>query len=100
MGESMIAVEVVYGTDAVQKLVKLQVTSTCTVDGAIRQSKITEQFPEIDLTSTKVGVWGDVCRMTDLLKPGDRVEIYRPLQIDPKDARRRRSQTQPRKSRT
>ncbi len=40
---------------------------------------------------TRVGIWGRLCRGEDVLVDGDRLEIYRPLPVDPKDARRRRS---------
>ena len=58
---------------------------------AIRASGVLEQFTEIDISSQWVGVWGRRCALETILKEGDRVEVYRPLAVDPKEARRRRA---------
>ena len=50
-----------------------------------------QRFPEIDLTINKVGVFGRLCKLDQVLKTGDRVEIYRPLLVDPKEMRRTRA---------
>jgi putative ubiquitin-RnfH superfamily antitoxin RatB of RatAB toxin-antitoxin module len=51
-----------------------------------------EQFPEIDLGLNKVGIFGKLARTDTMLRDRDRVEIYRALIADPKEARRRRAQ--------
>ena len=51
-----------------------------------------EQFPEIDLKATKVGIWSRVVKLRDRLTDGDRIEIYRPLIADPKEIRKRRAE--------
>ena len=65
-----------------------------TLIDALRASGVLERHPGIDLTRQSVGVWGRVCALDTPLKHGDRVEIYRPLQVDPKEARRRRQRLQ------
>jgi putative ubiquitin-RnfH superfamily antitoxin RatB of RatAB toxin-antitoxin module len=90
MGMSMnkIAIEIAYATPTKQIILALEVPSSCTIEEAIRLSRITESFPEIDLQKQKVGVFSKIKKLSDTLKAGDRIEIYRPLIIDPKEARR------------
>lgn len=80
-------VEVVYGLPERQVLVELHVPDDCTVEQAVQQSNLMKQFPEIDLSSNKMGVFSKPVKRDTRLRPGDRVEIYRPLLIDPKAAR-------------
>jgi putative ubiquitin-RnfH superfamily antitoxin RatB of RatAB toxin-antitoxin module len=61
---------------------------------ALRASGLLERHPEIDLTVLRVGVWGRLCPTDELLREGDRVEVYRPLTVDPKEARRLRYRRQ------
>jgi len=61
------------------------------VRAAIIASGILEEFPEIDLTRNRVGVYGKLTTLESLVENGDRVEIYRPLPLDPKQARRSRA---------
>lgn len=83
-------VEVVYALPDCQALQRVEWQPGLTVRQAIEHSGLLARFPEIDLEQGKVGVFGRVCRLDKALKPGDRVEIYRPLTIDPKEARRLR----------
>ncbi len=62
-----------------------------TVEQAIKSSGIIDDCPEIDLGKNKVGVFGKAANLNAKLRPGDRVEIYRPLIADPKEARRKRA---------
>ncbi len=55
--------------------------------------------PQADEVALKVGVWGQLRRLDHILRDRDRVEVYRPLQIDPKDARRLRHRQQRRSQR-
>jgi putative ubiquitin-RnfH superfamily antitoxin RatB of RatAB toxin-antitoxin module len=87
-----IKVEVVFGTPTEQKLIATEVPAACTVEQAIALSHIAMFFPEIDLSEHKVGIWNRTCRLSDTLKDGDRVEIYRPLIADPKEIRRLRAE--------
>jgi putative ubiquitin-RnfH superfamily antitoxin RatB of RatAB toxin-antitoxin module len=70
------------------------VVAGATVLEAIRASGLLEQFPELDVSSLTVGIWGRPCLLDAGLNAGDRVEIYRPLAMDPKEARRLRAQGQ------
>jgi putative ubiquitin-RnfH superfamily antitoxin RatB of RatAB toxin-antitoxin module len=62
-----------------------------TVLDAIRASGVLERFAEIDISSQSVGIWGRVRGLDVVVADGDRIEIYRPLVIDPKEARRVRA---------
>jgi len=66
---------------------------------AIRRSGLLERFAEIDLSVQGIGVWGRPCPLDTPLRDGDRVEIYRPLAVDPKEARRLRATRPPRRAR-
>ena len=81
-------VEVVFALPGQQELVGLEVAEGTNVAQAIEQSGMAARFPQQDLSRCAVGVWGQVVDRARPLQDGDRVEIYRPLQIDPQDARR------------
>ena len=87
-----IIIEVAYGAIRRQTILLLQVKSGTTVGEAINQSGILKQFPEINLGLNKVGIFGKLARTDTVLSNRDRVEIYRALIADPKEARRRRAQ--------
>lgn len=91
MDKSRLKVEVAYATPEEQVIVPLGVEPGTTVEGAVRRSGLLERFPEIDLAENKVGVFGKVTTLGATLGEGDRVEIYRPLIADPKEARKRRA---------
>ncbi len=84
-------VEVAYAKPEKQVIIPLEVDETCTIEKAIMLSNIQQQFPEIDLQKNKVGIFGKVAKLTDILRDKDRVEIYRPLIADPKESRRARA---------
>lgn len=86
-----ISVEVAYALPAEQVIVRVDAQAGTTVEEAIRRSGLLERFPEIDLATNKVGVFGKLAKLGDSLKAGDRVEIYRPLIADPKEARKKRA---------
>lgn len=87
-----INIEVVYGTPEKQLILKVLVASDATVEQTIKTSGMSRYFPEIDLSENKVGIWNRTCKLTDTLKDGDRIEIYRPLIADPKEVRRMRAE--------
>lgn len=91
MEMNKIEVEVVYASPSKQLLITCQVKLGSTIQQAIELSGILSQFPEIDLSQQKVGIFGKQRKLTDLVQAGDRIEIYRPLIIDPKKARRNRA---------
>ncbi len=86
-----ITVEVAYALPRRQLILELRVDEGTTAEQAIRDSGILQQFPEIDLDSNKVGIFGKPCKLADTLRNGDRVEIYRPLIADPKEIRKQRA---------
>ncbi|MDX3772989.1 RnfH family protein [Chromatiaceae bacterium AAb-1] len=90
--DEQITVEVVYALPAKQSLQTIAVDIGSTVLQVIEHSGILQQFPEIDLQQQKVGVWSRPVKLDDVIKAGDRIEIYRPLIADPKDLRRRRAE--------
>jgi len=91
VADPQIRIEVVYAKPGEQVLEQLQVPADRTVESVIRQSGILERFPEIDLKTNKVGVFGKAAALTAKLNDGDRIEIYRPLIADPKEARKKRA---------
>lgn len=87
-----IDVEVCYALPAEQVVVPVKLDAGQSVEDAIRQSGIMKQYPAIDLSMNKVGVFGKLVRLDMPLQAGDRVEIYRPLIADPKESRRKKAQ--------
>ena len=83
-----LTVEVIYARPDIQEPIKVSVPKGATIRAAIERSRITERYPEIDLALNKVGIYGELRSLGDTVQAGDRVEIYRPLLIDPKEARR------------
>ena len=84
-------VEVAYARPDEQVILTVQVPPGTTIAEAISLSGVLERFPEIDLAASKVGVFGKVGRLEQELAAGDRVEIYRALIADPKEARKQRA---------
>jgi putative ubiquitin-RnfH superfamily antitoxin RatB of RatAB toxin-antitoxin module len=87
--DSKIKVEVVYALPQKQTLLALEVAVGTTVIEAVRASGILESYPEIDIANSKLGIFGRMAKADEVLQPGERVEIYRPLKADPKEVRRR-----------
>ena len=86
----MINVEVVYASEHACELVSVRVPRGSTVQDAISASGILMVFSELKEQPLSVGVFSRPVALNDGLNEGDRVEIYRPLKIDPKQARRAR----------
>jgi len=86
-------VEVAYARPDKQRIVTLQVPEGTTMVEAARLSGISELFPEINLDDIDMGIFGKVEKKPGeyRLREGDRVELYRPLKIDPKQARLNRA---------
>lgn len=90
----MLEIEVIYGLPDKQMLKKLNVQNGCTAREAVCQSGLDEIFSELDLQTAPLGIFGKSVKDETLLRDKDRIEIYRPLLIDPKEARRKRVQNQ------
>ncbi|OQW43107.1 MAG: RnfH family protein [Proteobacteria bacterium SG_bin4] len=88
--ENIFQVEVAYALPQNQVLKQLNVTEGCTVGQALLSSELLNDYPEIDLARNRIGIFGKFVQLDDLLQPHDRIEIYRSLIIDPKEARRKR----------
>ncbi|MEX0624333.1 RnfH family protein [Saccharospirillum sp.] len=89
----MIKVEVAYAIPEKQRIIEVDVPVGTTVAEAVRQSGIEREFPDLVLDGVPVGVFGRKIPKpeTEELHAGDRVELYRPLLIDPKQARLNRA---------
>lgn len=91
MAENMIDVEVAYAKPEEQVILPLKVPVGTTAQQAILESGMLARFGEIDLAVNKIGIFSRVCPLEQILQQADRVEIYRPLANDPKEARRQRA---------
>ena len=89
-----IEIEIIYAYPTKYFLKKFTVEQGTSVQSAILQSGILQQYPDIDLRENKIGVFSRPVKLTDTLYQGDRVEIYRPLLADPKEIRRQRAEQQ------
>lgn len=87
----LLSVEIVYALPESQLLVELEVIPGTTARGAIEKSGILQRFPRLDLLRHRIGIFGRVVDPERELSSGDRVEIYRALVADPRDARRLRA---------
>lgn len=87
----LITVEVAYALPDAQPIIALEMDAGASVKEAIMRSGLLAVFPDIDLTVNKVGIFGKLTRLTAVLKERDRVEIYRPLLVDPKESRKQRA---------
>lgn len=90
-------VEVVYALPERQAVYRLAMEEGATVRMAIEASGVLQAFPEIDLARNRVGVYARLVTLDTPLRDGDRVEIYRSLRVDPKEARRMRAEARRRK---
>ena len=84
-------VEVAYADFERQVLLALDVDDGATVGVALERAALDAAFNGLDLSRMPVGVYGARVDHTRRLRPGDRIELYRPLRLDPKEARRRRA---------
>jgi hypothetical protein len=85
---------VAYADKFKQTWLKLDVPEGSTVQAAIERSGLLTQFPEIDLTKNKVGIFGRIVKLDTPIADGNRVEIYRPITADPETVERRDVATQ------
>ncbi|OAN52726.1 protein RnfH [Paramagnetospirillum marisnigri] len=82
-------VGVVYAIPTRQSWLTIDVPEGTTVKQAIEKSGILHQFPEIDLETQKVGIFGKSTTLDAVIEEGARIEIYRPITADPKTVKRR-----------
>ena len=89
MAES-IHVEVVYALRENQSVISLNLPAGSTAGQAIEASGLLAKYPEIDLAKNKLGIFAKLAKVDTALRDRDRVEIYRPLIADAKEARKQR----------
>ncbi|UCV16108.1 RnfH family protein [Quatrionicoccus australiensis] len=80
---------IAYSEPGQQIWLNIEVPDESTVAEGIERSGVLKQFPHIDLATQKVGVFGRLVKLDAALKPGDRIEIYRPIIADPETVPRR-----------
>lgn len=87
----MLAVEVVYATAERQVLLAFEVPAGTSVGAAVQLSGIAAHLPHVTLQDCPLGIFGKVVAPEHLIEAGDRIELYRPLLIDPKEVRKQRA---------
>jgi putative ubiquitin-RnfH superfamily antitoxin RatB of RatAB toxin-antitoxin module len=87
----MVNVEVAYAKPEEQVVVTVAMQEGVNVEAAIKVSGLLELFPEIAKSELNAGIFGVACKLDQLVSEGSRIEIYRPLVHDPKEARRQRA---------
>ncbi|MFL9906257.1 RnfH family protein [Paraburkholderia sp. RL17-337-BIB-A] len=85
-----LSIEVCYALAGEQTLIAVELPEGATLQQALDASGILQRYPQIDLGTQKVGVFGKLKPLDTVLADHDRVEIYRPLLVDPKLSRQRR----------
>jgi uncharacterized protein len=91
MAHNCLTLTIVYGHPHQQTLITCAVAPGTTAREAIEQSGILALWPEIDRSNLNIGVFSKKVTADTLVKDGDRIELYRPLKIDPKEARKLRA---------
>jgi putative ubiquitin-RnfH superfamily antitoxin RatB of RatAB toxin-antitoxin module len=84
-----LSISVVYALPETQAVVRLDVPRGTTVEQAVELSQLVGRFPEIRALPLQCAVFGRHVPLTYTVRDGDRVEILRPLRVDPKEQRRR-----------
>jgi putative ubiquitin-RnfH superfamily antitoxin RatB of RatAB toxin-antitoxin module len=91
MAEPLLRIQVCYALPDESYLQEMTVAAGTTLEQALRSAGVLQQYPQIDLATDKLGIFGKLRPPDTVLRDGDRVEVYRPLQADPKETRRRRA---------
>lgn len=81
-------VEAVFALSDRQELVPLVLDVGATVADALQASGFQDKFPDADFKNLQSGIWGRIVSLSQRLQEGDRVEFYRALERDPREARR------------
>ena len=88
----MTMIEIAYATPQKQKIIECEIEKGVSLRDAVKLSDILQYFPEIDVETCDLGVFGKAVPPNYELVDGDRIEIYRPLIADPKEIRRQRAE--------
>lgn len=86
-----VAVSVVYAGAGKVFEVELDLPCGASVGDALERSRIRERRPDIEIRADRIGIFSRKATLDTPLRDGDRVEIYRPLKVDPKESRRKRA---------
>lgn len=91
--QELISIEVAYALPDKQKILVLQVAKGTSVKDAALAAKMEEHFPGLDVAAAKLGVFGKLVAKpeSEVINPGERIEIYRPLIADPRASRQKRA---------
>jgi uncharacterized protein len=98
MARPEVHVTVVCCAPGCEDLTEVKLPAGATVADAIRASGVLDRRPQMVTAAPEVGIWGRACAMTQRLVDGDRVELYRTLMVEPKEARRVRAEVRRRRS--
>ncbi len=91
LNDAPLAIEIAYAEPHSGIVKKFQLPPGSCVADALRLAALDPGFAGIDLKNSAIGIFGRLARRDQPLRPGDRIEIYRPLAADPKEARRARA---------
>lgn len=91
-----LSVEVVLATPERQVLLTVNVEAGASVADVIASSGLESQFSDLAVADLAVGIWGKRVSRDSAVNAGDRVELYRPLVVDPREARRQRARAEER----
>lgn len=80
-------VTVVYASADARHVLHVELQSGATIEQAIDASGLLSLAPELHRGALDVGIWNRVARLDAVVRAGDRIEVYRPLTVDPKEAR-------------
>ena len=86
---SIYAIGAAYDNGKKQVWQKLEVPDGSTVKDVLEFSGVLTMFPEIDLTTQKVGIFGKLTKLDAVVSEGNRIEVYRPITADPETVERR-----------
>jgi putative ubiquitin-RnfH superfamily antitoxin RatB of RatAB toxin-antitoxin module len=89
--QAALRIDIVYALPQREWLRRLELPPGSTVADAVQRSGLREEIPGIELDDAGVGIFGRAVTLDTCLRDGDRVELYRPLQCDPKQVRRERA---------
>ena len=84
----MISVELVFALPEKQVLRSITLAEGSTVADVIMKGDLASEFPGLVVDDAQAGIWGRPVDRDHIVKDGDRVELYRPLEMDPREARR------------
>lgn len=87
--DDRVRISVVYAMPQRQVIVELEVPDGTTVAGAVARSGLTQRFPQMESKALACAIYGRAVPLTTRVRAGDRIEVLRPLLIDPKESRRR-----------